>query len=275
MIGNPWQNEVAPVWLATIFLAIPGVLFARLTRPSPLATTQSTLQEAIDEDYRKAADQARSPNSNFVDDHLERFTFDHPVTVVTWKNGGRWKSTYPGAVPGKTFPTTDDIWVVVGDSLRNFCRSYRQSHNPDTKELTLRLNQHMGLPPTNDADTFIELTVDPSNKPGAKVTLFRPCVASSTESPSCGLPDLPKASEVWDNNSQSTPTQEWLLRNYYATYSYGKPYPWTGLGYTFDWARKSDSNDFERYGESEFVIPKRTSVHFYSATSTSDYCAAQ
>jgi hypothetical protein len=34
-------------------------------------------------------------------------------------------------------------------------------------------------------------------------------------------------------------------------------YPWTAAGYTFDWApREADSELFEKWGESEFVVTK-------------------
>ncbi|HXO18393.1 MAG TPA: hypothetical protein VOA87_00560, partial [Thermoanaerobaculia bacterium] len=46
------------------------------------------------------------------------------------------------------------------------------------------------------------------------------------------------------------------------------PYPWTGLGYTWDWA--ADNRD--HHGESEFVAPTGTQVTVESVTPIAEYC---
>ena len=44
-------------------------------------------------------------------------------------------------------------------------------------------------------------------------------------------------------------------------------YPWTRLGYTYDWAP-----DASERGASEFVIPAETTVQVASFTTTDEYC---
>jgi hypothetical protein len=46
----------------------------------------------------------------------------------------------------------------------------------------------------------------------------------------------------------------------------GKPYPWTRLGYTFDWG-----NPDSRVGLSEFIVMAGTAVVIESKTPTSSY----
>ena len=47
----------------------------------------------------------------------------------------------------------------------------------------------------------------------------------------------------------------------------------TNLGYTFDWApRGTASHEFQRFGESEFVIPAGAPIEVIGATSTAEYC---
>ena len=48
-------------------------------------------------------------------------------------------------------------------------------------------------------------------------------------------------------------------------------YPWTTLGYTFDWARK-ESGDFERIGESEFIVGPGAHINYLSSQTTAQYC---
>jgi hypothetical protein len=255
-----FMNEVLPIVISTIFLL--GWVFllvglALWSRGQPTA-----------EDYRQAVGQARSPNAKFVSTSLLGFKFDHPVTVVTWTQA-RWVSSYqPSDSTTTTTTTKKDIWVTVVPFIKSFCQEHVRSHGSDSDGLALRLKEHLGLPPQTDYDTLVELTVDPRDN----ARLFRPCGDPSLDATSCKPPTLPAASEVWSNASGSTQSQEWMLRNYYSTYSSQEPYPWTALGYTFDWARKRDSSDFERFGESEFVIPKGDPVHFVSASSTAAYC---
>jgi hypothetical protein len=42
----------------------------------------------------------------------------------------------------------------------------------------------------------------------------------------------------------------------------------TGLGYTYDWGRP------DPVGQSEFVVPRGTTVVIESITATAEYCAA-
>jgi hypothetical protein len=47
------------------------------------------------------------------------------------------------------------------------------------------------------------------------------------------------------------------------------------LGYTFDWApgpHAESDTDFQKYGESEFVIRKGAPVEILGALDTVDYC---
>lgn len=251
-----WKNEVLPVVIATMFLVTPPLF---LMIPSRSSSGQATA-----DDYRQAAAQARWPNPKFVSTSLVGFKFDHPITVVTWTQRRRLSSyQQPNSVKAPK-----DVWVTVVPFLKAFCEAYVRLHGDDSEQLALRLKEHLGLPPNADNDTFVELTVDPKDN----ARLFRPCDDSSLDSNTCKTPAPPAASDVWSNAARSTQFQEWLLRNYYSTYASQDPYPWTALGYTFDWARKGDSDDFERFGESEFVIPKGDPVHFVSAASTTAYC---
>ena len=65
---------------------------------------------------------------------------------------------------------------------------------------------------------------------------------------------------------------------YYTSYGISLPteFPWTSLGYTFDWAHwaigLTDEPGFVQYGESEYVIPASATVTVKSVTATADYC---
>jgi hypothetical protein len=55
------------------------------------------------------------------------------------------------------------------------------------------------------------------------------------------------------------------------SYAAKDQFPWTYLGYKFDWAQKEDSGDLITFGESEFIVPAGTGISFLSATDTATY----
>jgi hypothetical protein len=104
-------------------------------------------------------------------------------------------------------------------------------------------------------------------EPLAQDHLFRPCASPSVHSSTCA-PGPPAAA---GGNTYKL----WFLNQYYSSFGTAMPhsYPWTALGYTFDWG-VNDSGDLIRYGESEFVIPQGAPIHIESVTSTQDYCTS-
>jgi hypothetical protein len=47
----------------------------------------------------------------------------------------------------------------------------------------------------------------------------------------------------------------------------GEAYPWTALGYTYDWGRQT-----ENVGASEYVIKPNATVFIESVKTTKDFC---
>jgi len=279
MIAGFWRkmlpflaNEVLPVLIAAIYMLASAFIIHSLARPSRSEYPKS--------DYQLAADQTRRPDPRFISKSLLGIKFDHSVTVLTF--------TQAGEVPKfKQATAYKDVWVTEVPFIKAFCQAYVRLNGADRQQLELRLKERLGLPPDWNYDTFVELAVDPNAKDkdidkekkksknrGADAKLFRPCGDPSLDSNTCQPPALPAASDVWSDQTVSNHFQEWMLRNYYSNYASKEPFPWTALGYTFDWARKKDSEDFERFGESEFVIRKGAPIHFVAAASPNDYCAS-
>jgi hypothetical protein len=255
MIPVSWKNEILPVVVAVIFLGIAAVFVVSLAQTPGRS-------EGTEEDFRAAAELTRRPSPAFVSHALVRVKFDQPVLLATF--------TYAGQVDEYKKPSAfKDIWVTVVPYTRAFCQEYERLTNADDRQLNLRLNELLGLPPDKKYDRFVELTVDPKDK-GAN--LIRPCGNSPLDAETCGPPEFPASESAYSNQPASTPFQEWMLRKYRENYTAESPYPWTALGYTFDWAPRGDSDDFQRYGESEFVIPKDSPIHYVNKFSTKDYC---
>jgi hypothetical protein len=193
---------------------------------------------------------------------LVEFPPDQPIQVATWireaqlgtyrDSGGAWLKQAPG-----------EIWVTVEPYLQKFCTAFVAAHGSDREQLTLRLEQRLGVPPVSNKTTFLEIRL---NRPSADV-IFRPCMNPATNSTNCPLGPPPgNVSETHKN---------WIYQQYYSSYGQARlsSFPWTSLGYTFDWAPSAQGDgQFQRFGESEFVIRKGAPLEIVRAVDTAEYC---
>ena len=171
------------------------------------------------------------------------------VLVVTWGNA----DALPNARAGERVTASDDAWVTAVPKLRRFCQRVTQRGD----SLQLRLAQRLGLPPDADHNQFVELWVRPQN-------LVRPCPDPAVTDRECGLNAPEPASHVQISDSHERWFQG-LKEN-----SYGADgYPFTGLGYTYDWNPATDE-----VGLSEFVLRTGESGEVRATYTTDAYCEA-
>lgn len=168
---------------------------------------------------------------------------NQPVTVATWTRvdqAARFKDKAP-----------NDTWVTVEPRLKEFCSAWTREHD----NLTERLEQRLGLPPAAGETTFVRLRTQ---------KLFRPCSDPATVVAHC---------EAGPPSGKDPAYTAWFTGQYYSAFGLPRPnlFPWTSLGYTFDWAQGEDG-EFKRFGESEFVIPKGAPIEVLGSMSTEDYC---
>lgn len=165
------------------------------------------------------------------------------ILVVTWTNWDGYDDKIDQIIENDR-----KTWVTTVPELKKFCNT----HEICTSKITLRLEQLLGLPPNSGKSRFVEMWVMPDD-------LFRPSPDPEITDSVAEL-DFPTPIRIndyilWFNN----------LKN--KSYEYNG-YPWTRLGYTFDWG--GDPND--DYGLSEFVIEKGALIQIESITDTQDYC---
>jgi len=125
----------------------------------------------------------------------------------------------------------------------------------EAQDLTLRLEQLLGLPPNYGNNRFVELWIDLND-------LFRP-------SPDPGISDREAELDFPVSNRYVTISAEhirWFTNK--KNTSYGpNGYPWTRLGYTYDWG-----NPESEVGLSEFVIRKGAVVPIEGVYTIEVYC---
>lgn len=234
---------------------------------------------------------------------LTPITSDNPALI--WENGPgsrvlvlSWIRTsdrkwYDGTADPACKPENCavgvDLWVTVAPEMKNFFHG--------TVPSSQRVAQLLGVTPEAGLEdrSFVELWVSPKD-------LFRPCPDPETTDRECqpsGYPiketDFP-VSMFWnfssDEKVRATEGGVWEFRDYMGwfanrtqfIYSYPYPaansadplpYPWTRLGYTYDWGNPN------HIGLSEYVLhgkridqqgaPKTISVGIRSIKTTAEY----
>jgi hypothetical protein len=180
-----------------------------------------------------------------------------PTPVVGWMRDK--KAAALGAPGHWATQAPFEIWVTVEPHLQDFCRDFTRAHGWDQSALTRRLEQRLGLPPASNDTVFVEMEID---DPSA--SLFRPCADPAVNVANCPASAPPAIDRHY---------KKWFLAQYYDSYATATPwqYPWTALGYTFDWAT-DEKGSLVRYGESEFVIPAGAAINVTATTDLTHYC---
>lgn len=212
------------------------------------AVDDAESNEAADIDYRLQAVVPWNPNVQWQGEPGAS-----PVRMVTWTD---WHG-YDGKA-GETMTLGRDVWVTLVPELRNTCRRWARrgrSGGRHDKGLARRLEQLVGLPPDDGRDRFVEMWVDLED-------LFRPCPDPEISDRQCEL-DFPVSAY-----SELSPHYATWFNNLVET-MYGEGgYPWTRLGYTYDWGRSPRGN----VGLSELIVRQGADVEISAVYEDLKYC---
>jgi hypothetical protein len=196
---------------------------------------------------------------------------DHSrILVVSFVDRWAYDNVYKPNL-GKEFVLDRSLWVTVAPEMKNFfiqTDPERGSRRPERCPPTVkRIHQLLGINPKNTYEALVEMWVDPN-------VLFRPSADPETTDHESEIPKisggswvfpsdsnpflLPKASLIdlskkyvakpgdtkWNNY------MDWFVNRRNTIYQTSDGgWPWTQLGYTYDWANRASC-----VGLSEFVI---------------------
>lgn len=153
-----------------------------------------------------------------------------------------------------------DVWVTAVPEVQEICRGF-------SGDLELRLHQLFGLHPDRKFTNFVVMNVKEGNifRPTANPDPMTTLPCSYPTPANCGeeFPETTSESHVrWFANQ--------MLSSYVISESYLIPvgYPWTRLGYTYDW--KPGAN---KYGASEYVIRGESTVTVTEIVPYKKYCS--
>ena len=215
------------------------------------------------------ADMALAEPSEVVGD-LDPVAPADKARVVSWIRADQ-AAKMPA--PGETYVNKrGPTWVTIDPHLRRFCRDYVSNHSDAPRAVTLRLEQRLGLPPAASKTHFV--TFEITNPTGGR-TLFRPCGDTEVTDRTCNL-GPPKPCTEGDTVCHAR--RDFFFEQYYDSYGREAPveYPWTSLGYTFDWAPSApglgQEIGFVTVGESEYVVPAGVDMKVLKIEETMSFC---
>ena len=259
MMSHLWKNHsLVQRWMVAGLML---VILSSCSKDVATVKSESAMESQWPEPFQDAIRDAMNPEPGKIVDNLTAITADNKKLV--WKKIGEVdhvlmvafvanQSRYERSV-GKSYDTRNiEIWVTAVPEVSQLCTEMA----PTEADLTMRLRQLLGLPPTISRDGFVELWVDPYD-------LFRPAADNEITDTTAGL-DLPKdiTSEyrTWFNEQRAS-------RYFQSKEPVNQAYPWTRLGYTYDWGSFCD-----KQGISEFVIRKQSTVVVNKTATINAYC---
>lgn len=181
--------------------------------------------------------------TNWVDGTTSQWV---SVNTVLYRGpeGWTWNSLLTNGAVTLTNGWSNEIWVTPHPQLYDLCTAYTGTHQ------RLRIQKALGLPPRSGDYGVVELFIDPKY-------LFRPAPDPAVCDPSAGLAPARSSPYLTENplHGISAGYAAWYRNNYdhsgyAATNNLNASWPWTRLGYTYDYANVPN----KPFGLSEYVV---------------------
>ncbi|MBU7584805.1 MAG: hypothetical protein KAF91_18160 [Nostoc sp. TH1S01] len=176
--------------------------------------------------------------------------------MVSWQYTSKPSTDWPIG----TKEISRQTWLTAFPQMQEFCQNCKGTgiNLPGNVMLALRLQQYLGLVLNKYANKthFVEMWVKAED-------LSRPCIDPEINDSTCKVLPVP----VPESNSILHKIYKNSYENQEKEY-----YPWTGLGYTYDWGNPQKPH----VGASEFLIngtqEKPITVEVVAVKETLEYC---
>ncbi|MEZ7890184.1 MAG: hypothetical protein QMC67_00405 [Candidatus Wallbacteria bacterium] len=158
-------------------------------------------------------------------DRIAVTTFMKPTYINSYKNA---RDT------GDSLEIKFDCWVSAEPELKNFIKN---TGLKDTDSVRLRAEQLLGLPPDNSYTYIVSFWVKPDDlkRPGFNDDITK------------------QINELTMPANLNSTYKNWFYQNFYNSYMAPSKFPWTRLGYTYDWG----SGARPHVGLTEFIIKNK------------------
>lgn len=152
-------------------------------------------------------------------------------------------------------PLGGDAFITLGSTFQRCCQAASAKNGKSRSLVVRRMEQLLGLPDNNGKLRVAEFWVNPAD-------MFRPCASPDLSTDRCDRVPPPGVSPdhtKWFEDYQT---------NSYLQSASSPGYPFTGVGYTYDWGNAA------KVGPSEFIVRKTALVKITALTPTESYCDA-
>lgn len=227
-LRRAWKTpRLAVAWVLALFLALGAPAWAA---------------NYADPAYQAAVADAKYPDASKISHDLTPIVAWNPSLIWEGAAGaGRVKvaaltrNYYDNWVGRDYVMSFGELWVTAAPELQRFFQNGPAPTMP-------RLEQLLGLPPEGGYTRIVEFWVDPAD-------LFRPSADPEITDTASELP-LPAGYR----SDVGKAYRDWFQATWRSRYETSTPYPWTQLGYTYDWGSS------HHVGLSEFVIRRGSTV---------------
>ncbi len=224
--------------LTLIFAAIAGLSLWGCSGQA--ASPQELYESAVSDAVFAEAEEIKPLVSLTAEDQLVTWDDQGRALLLTWHQS---PESYP---QGETVNLeSGEVWTFTDKEIAKFYAEKKSS----VTDWELRLEQCIGLPPDCGYTHISGLWVSPTD-------VSRPAYNDDPRSD-----DM----DISFDEDISPKFKEWFDGNIVGSY-FDSKYPWTRLGYTYDW-----DADKDEYGLTEFLIHKDAPVQVAFTKTTEDF----
>ena len=244
--GGTDTNEPTPSVSATTAAASPSAT------SSPTAVELPAAYLAAVADAETAGPDQMAPSLVALTPGAANVVFNADGTAAEMVTLTDW--TGYAANVGAPMELTREVWLTPVPELQDFCRSYVAAGGTDP---SLRSLQYMGMPPRAKPVTMVTMMVPLAG-------MFRPTPDPQIDDTTAVYDDgtVQPADPAYPNHA------DWFRLQKALAYDPANPYPWTRMGYTYDWGDPA-----KKIGASEFVVRAGTTVQIVADQTPEQYCA--
>lgn len=231
------KQKYYPTLTVILLMLVAGIVTAVVTNiihnwePKPKEPTTQELYDAAVADAMFIEEGEQLPLKSLADAGTASTNSLGQVLLITWHD-----TPYFFRADQSSILNFGTVWTVADGEILTWYAN--NAADIEDEDMVLRMEQLMGLPPKTGNTHFSAMWV-------WKEDIKRPAYTTSIEAASSDAAFLYVPEESY---------KEWFDKTIIAAY-YDGTYPWTRLGYTYDWALGGTE-----YGLSQFIISDNSEV---------------
>jgi hypothetical protein len=160
-----------------------------------------------------------------------------------------------------TSPLYGDTWVTLVPELWNACRQF-------TGDVAMQVRELLGVPPDHQIPTIVVMKVQPSDifRPTPDPTPWTLCPCGNPTGNECTFAPQVQCGNSFPKDVAPSHVQ-WIANTTLSVRQAPNGFPWTHLGYTYNWKPGADP-----YGASEYIVRKGSIVSDIKTRTLEEYC---